>query len=151
LDRDSVRAINSTYRRSGTLWEGRFRSSLVDETRYCLAYYRYIELNPVRAGMVTHPADYPWSSFRCNAMGKPNGLITPHECLLGLGESHHERITAYRGLFNDTVNQRETDDIRQGIDTGLPTGNERFRLEIEQALSVRLGNGRRGRPRKSQD
>jgi putative transposase len=64
LGRDYVRTINKTYRRSGTLWEGRFKSSLVDKARYCLTCYRYIELNPVRAGMANHPADYPWSSFR---------------------------------------------------------------------------------------
>jgi putative transposase len=72
LGRDYVRAINRTYRRTGTLWEGRFKSSLVDTNRYCLTCYRYIEFNPVRAGMVSHPADYPWSSYHVNARGKPD-------------------------------------------------------------------------------
>jgi putative transposase len=151
LGRDYVRTINKTYRRSGTLWEGRFKSSLVDKTRYCLTCYRYIELNPVRAGMVNHPADYPWSSFRYNAMGQPDALITPHDCWLLLGESDEERVAVYRDLFKEKLNQSDIDSIRQSVDTGLPTGNDRFRREIEQALSIKLGHGKRGRPSKPQD
>jgi len=150
LGRDYVRIINKTYRRSGTLWEGRFKSSLVDKARYCLTCYRYIELNPVRAGMVNHPADYPWSSFRYNAMGQSDTLITPHDCWLLLGESDEERVAAYRDLFNEKLNQSDIDSIRQSVGTGLPTGNDRFRREIEQALSIKLGHGKRGRPSKTQ-
>ena len=95
LGRDYVRTINKTYGRSGTMWEGRFKSSLVDEEHYCLACYRYIELNPVRAGMVRHTADYPWSNFRCNALGGPNSLVTPHESWLGLGGNDEDRKHAY--------------------------------------------------------
>jgi putative transposase len=123
----------------------------VDKTRYCLTCYRYIELNPVRAGMVNHPADYPWSSFRYNAMGQPDTLITPHDCWLLLGETDEERMAAYRGLFKEKLNQLDIDSIRQSVDTGLPTGNDRFRREIEQALSIKLGHGKRGRPSKPQD
>lgn len=151
LGRDYVRTINKTYQRSGTLWEGRFKSSLVDKARYCLTCYRYIELNPIRAGMVKHPADYPWSSYRCNAMGEANTLIIPHDCWLLLGDNDEARMAAYRALFNERLDLPDIDCIRQSVDTGLPTGNDRFRREIEQALSIRLGHGKRGRPSKSKD
>ena len=148
LGRDYARTINKTYRRSGTLWEGRFKSSLVDKARYCLTCHRYIELNPVRAGMVSHPADYPWSSFRYHAMGEADAMITPHDCWLNLGKDDQARRAAYRALFNERMTRSDVDSIRQSINTGLPTGNDRFRREIEQALSVKMGHGTRGRPRK---
>jgi putative transposase len=86
-----VQYINRTYRRSGSLWEGRFRSCLVDNEGYLLACHRYIECNPVRAGMVQHPADYPWSSFRANASGEPSSLVTAHPCIATLGRTPNER------------------------------------------------------------
>jgi putative transposase len=150
MGRNYVRTINRTYRRSGTLWEGRFKSSLVDKERYCLTCYRYIELNPVHAGMVQHPGDYPWSSFRYNAMNEVNTLMTPHESWLMLGGNNEDRAHAYLGLFNDALEPYEINTIRYGIAKGLPTGNERFKSEIEQALSIKLGYGKRGRPRKNQ-
>jgi putative transposase len=150
LGRDYVRTINKTYRRSGTLWEGRFKSSLVDTTRYCLTCYRYIELNPQSAGMVKQPADYPWSSYHFNAMGKPNPIIAPHDCWLLLGENNDTRNEAYRALFREKLDQQDIKRIHQSLNTGLPTGSDKFRREIEQALSVKLGHGKRGRPRKIQ-
>src|SRR5210317_680022 len=82
-----VQYINRTYKRSGTLWEGRFRSCLAQSEGYALACYRYIELNPVRANMVSHPRNYPWSSYRINAEGKKNDLIVPNEQYLRLGRT----------------------------------------------------------------
>lgn len=149
VGRDYGRAVNKTYRRTGTLWEGRYKSSLVDQTRYCLACYRYIELNPVRAGMVRLPGDYLWSSYRCNATGETNLLITRHDCWLKLGEDDHERTANYRELVDERMSQADLDHIRESIDTGLPTESHRFRRKVERALAVKLGTGRRGRPRKS--
>jgi len=83
VGRRYVRYINHVYRRTGTLWEGRYKASLIDSERYLLACYRYIELNPVRAAMVASPAQYRWSSYRCNAVGKTDTLITPHVQYLG--------------------------------------------------------------------
>ena len=151
LCRDFVRTINKSYRRTGTLWEGRFKSSLVDTSRYCLTCYRYIELNPVRAGMVRHPGDYPWSSYGYNALGKPDKPVTPHDCWLLLGEDDTARREAYRGLLRDTLDQLDVEHIPHCINTGLPTGNDRFRREIEKTLSIRLGQGQRGRPRKNKE
>jgi putative transposase len=73
-----VQYINHSYRRSRTLWEGRFRSCLTQEESYFLECYRYIELNPVRASMVSHPGEYPWSSYTANAHGVANKAISPH-------------------------------------------------------------------------
>jgi len=70
--------FNRTYHRSGSLWEGRYKAALVDTERYLLACYRYIELNPLRAGIARRPADYPYSSYHRNGLGKANGLVTPH-------------------------------------------------------------------------
>lgn len=151
LGRDFVRTINRRYRRTGTLWEGRFKASLVDTIRYCLTCCRYIELNPVRAGMVEHPADYPWSSYHCNALGKSDAAVSPHDCWLLLGKNDDARMSAYRALFREALNQPDIDRIRHSVKTGLPTGNDRFRREIEKALSIRLGQGKRGRPKKSQE
>lgn len=129
------------------MWEGRFKSSLVDKEQYCLACYRYIELNPVRADMVRHPGDYPWSSFQHNTLGEPNSIITPHESWLGLGKNNEDRKRAYLSLFDDALDQHKINDIRYGIGKGLPTGNETFKSKIELTLAVKLGNGKPGRPR----
>ncbi len=86
-----VQYINKTYRRTGTLWEGRFRSCLMQEERYVLNCYRYIELNPVRASMVKDPALYLWSSYRANALGKHDGMLTKHQLYESLGECPEER------------------------------------------------------------
>ena len=150
LGRDYVRTINKRHGRSGTMWEGRFKSSLVDTDQYCLACYRYIELNPVRAGIVRHPGDYPWSSFRSNTSGVSNTLVTPHDTWVGLGKNSETRKRAYLKMFGAALDQHELDAIRHGIAKGLPTGSDGFRANIEQALSVTLGSGRQGRPRKDQ-
>lgn len=149
LSRDFIRSMNRIYRRTGTLRKCRFKSSLVDTKRYCLTCYRYIELNPVRAGMVRHPADYPWSSYHYNANGNPVAPVTPHDCWLLLGEDDATRMAAYRALFREGLDQSDIQRIRDSLNTGLPTGNDRFRREIEKALSVRLGQGKRGRPMKA--
>jgi putative transposase len=149
--REYVRIINRSHLRTGTLREGRFKSSLVDSDRYCLACYRYLELNPVRAGMVRHSADYPWSSYPCNTLGKTQTSITPHDCWLLLGEDDTARTEAYQALFKEASSETDIKHIRHCIKTGLPTGNDRFRREIETVLSVRVGHGKRGRPRKTRN
>jgi putative transposase len=91
-----VQYINRSYRRNGTLWEGRFRSCIVQSEAYLLRCQRYIELNPVRADMVSHPRDYPWSSYRANAEGQPSSLVSPHALFENLGRTAQERRAAYR-------------------------------------------------------
>ena len=100
VGRRYVQYFNTTYRRSGSLWEGRYRSTVIDAEAYLLTCMRYIELNPVRAqSMVEHPADYPWSSYRGNALGAEDALLAPHELYRRLGRSAEERQSSYRQLF----------------------------------------------------
>jgi putative transposase len=141
-----VQYINKTYRRSGSLWDGRFRSSVIHDGRYVLACYRYIELNPVRANMVAHPIDYPWSSYAANAEGKSPPWLTPHGEYLGLSADQEKRRAAYRGLFESEFDQQLLQAIRVSVHAGYGIGNPRFRDEIEQALGRRATPRGPGRP-----
>ncbi len=106
--------VNLRYGRTGTLWEGRHRSSLVQSEKYLLVCYRYIELNPVRAGMVSHPAEYKWSSYETNAWGKASWLA-PHEEYIKLGAEYRERQRAYRELFRTSLDAEDLHKVRQGM------------------------------------
>jgi putative transposase len=143
-----VQYVNRTYRRSGTLWEGRFRSCLTQEESYLLACQRYIELNPVRAGMVEHPGEYRWSSYRANAQGVENTLVQPHELYLALGRETAEREAAYRELFRYDLEPGLVDQIRKATNGNFALGNTRFGEQITKALGRRAQPGKSGRPRK---
>lgn len=143
-----VQYVNRTYRRTGTLWEGRFRSCLTQEESYLLACQRYIELNPVRAGMVPHPAEYRWSSYRANAQGEANALLTPHPLYLALGTDASARQLAYRELFRFELEPGLVDAIRQATNGNFALGDSRFGEQIAQALGRRVQPGKSGRPRK---
>jgi putative transposase len=145
LGRKYVRYINHTYRRTGTLWEGRYKSSLIDSDAYLLTCMRYIELNPVTAGMVAEPGLYRWSSFRANAWGEPDRLLTSHGIYLGLGTSATARHAGYRQLFHAQLPVAAAQHIRNCIDYNHPLGNDRFRQEVEQMLGRKVGMPRRGR------
>ena len=148
VGRHYVRYFNKTYRRSGTLWEGRFKSCVVDAEHYLLTCQRYIELNPVRANMVGHPADYRWSSFRCNGFGKMSKLWNPHEIYLRLGQSEPERCSAYRALFKTCMNETTLASIRESANKGLALGNDRFKDQVEALTGRRARPGKRG-PRRA--
>jgi putative transposase len=143
-----VQYVNRTYRRSGTLWEGRFRSCLIEAESYLLTCQRYIELNPVRAGMVAHPADYPWSSYRANANGETNPLLRPHACYLALGSDDVERQSSYRELCRDAIAPGLIDAIRSATNGGYCIGHHAFKQEIAVMLKRRAEPGKPGRPRK---
>lgn len=146
-----VQYANRTYQRSGTLWEGRFRSCLIQEDRYLLSCQRYIELNPVRAGMVEHPADYPWSSFRGNAQGAENPLLSPHSLYLALGANEQDRLAAYRELFRHELEPDEVNAIRKATNGNFALGNKRFADQVAAMIGRRVTPGKSGRPRKSCD
>ncbi len=148
LGRCYVQYVNKTQGRTGTLWESRHKSSLIDGDKYLLACYRYIELNPVRARMVDQPGNYRWSSFRFNAFGEPNKWLTPHTTYLALGESTDVRLERYRSLFDDQIDKALVEEIRRAANTSMPLGDSFFRLRIEQVLGRRLGYACRGRPRR---
>ena len=146
VGRRYVQYINRFYRRTGSLWEGRYKSSVVQAETYLLACYRYIELNPVRAGMVADPGQYRWSSYRANGLGQADPRLTPHALYLAQGRSSEERTAAYRSLFRPQLDADATADIRQALQLGMPVGNERFAEAICARAGVRRNSGKRGRP-----
>lgn len=144
-----VQYFNHQYHRTGTLWEGRYKASLLDSERYLLTCQRYIEMNPVRAGMVDHPAEYPWSSYRTNAVGEPSRLVTPHELYLRLGGTLDERRSAYRALFNHALSEETMEEIRDAANKGWALAGPRFLQEIEGMLGRPAQRQVRGGDRKS--
>jgi len=146
-----VQYINRTYRRSGTLWEGRFRSCLTQEESYVLGCYRYIELNPVRAGMVEHPGDYRWSSYRANAQGEACSWLEPHGCYRALAADEQGRQTAYRELFRYHLDPGLVDEIRAATHGNDALGTARFQEEVARALGRRVVRGRSGRPKRQDE
>jgi putative transposase len=144
-----VQYFNKTYRRSGTLWEGRYRSCPTQAETYLLACQRYIELNPVRAAMVEHPADHRWSSYRANAQGEADPLITAHEIYQALGQDSSSRQLAYRELFRYELEPGLVDHIRQATNGNYALGGTLFGAQIETALKQRAMPGKAGRPRKA--
>ena len=149
LGRQYVQYFNYTYDRTGTLWEGRYKSTVVDADSYLFCVYRYIELNPVRAGMVGHPADYPWSSFQANAMGKAIKLLTPHPLYCGLGETAEARQAVYRSLFNGALAEREIACIRQATNKSWALGSEQFKTLIAEKTGRRTDPHSKGGDRRS--
>lgn len=149
LGRSYVQYINKCYERTGTLWEGRFKSSIIDSDHYCLACYRYIDLNPVRAGIVTNPLDYPWSSYRYNALMYANDLICPHPTYMELGTTGQARAARYHDLIRGALNESSVNDIRHGIAKGLPVGSDQFKGTVEEYLGYALGTRKVGRPVKN--
>ncbi len=146
LGRRYVRYFNYEYQRTGTLWEGRYKSCLIESETYLLTVYRYIELNPVRAGMVLSPGDYRWSSYRINALGKASDLCVPHPEYMMLGRNSRERCEKYNLLFEHDIHKQEVELIRKATNKGMVVGNDRFRNEIETLTGRRVREKRRGRP-----
>ena len=142
-----VRYVNRKYGRVGTLWDGRFRSSLVQTEGYLFACQRYIELNPVRAGMVINPADYRWSSYRCHAFGLHDGLVTLNVSYLALGDTPVERGAYYRQTCEGSVDEGLLERIRSASDHGQPLGDETFVESIAAATGVSSVVRKPGRPR----
>jgi putative transposase len=145
LGRRYVQYFNFTQKRTGTLWEGRYKATLIDSEQYLLTCYRYIELNPVRANMVAHPREYPWSSYLCHAEGAANKLIVDHPLYLSLGKNREERQAAYRALFAAHVSEASMDEIREATNKGWALGGARFVLEVAKAVSRRIAPLARGR------
>ena len=151
VGRRYVQYFNYNYRRSGTLWEGRYRATVVDSERYLLSIMRYIELNPVRAGMVEHPRDYPWSSYRRNALGETgrnSDWLIPHEEYRNLGRDADERQGAYRLLFRRAISAQDLKEIRESTHKGWALGSERFKEQIEVLAGRRAVSKGVGRPRR---
>ena len=149
IGRYYVLYINKTYQRTGTLWEGRYKSTLVDSDNYLFTVMRYIEMNPVRAGMVDHPVDYPWSSYQANALGKSIRLLTPHEQYVQLGDTFTERRSRYVGLFDAYLSDNTLELIRTSTNKAWVLGSERFKRQVEKQVNRRVEPTNRGGDRKS--
>ena len=148
LGRRYVAFFNLTMERTGTLWEGRFKSCLVDSEGYLLRCHSYIELNPVRARIVAQPGEFRWSSYRCNGMGLPDPLVTPHPVYQSLGSTVAERAEGYRAIVAAGCQPVDLDAIRAMTSRQRAFGSESFRTLLEAQHQRTLGIVRRGRPRK---
>jgi putative transposase len=147
LGRRYVRYVNYAYKRSGTLWEGRFKASLVDSEIYLLTCMRYIELNPVRASMVDHPGYYQWSSYHCNAMGKESSLISKHVLYQQLGRNTDEQQYFYRELFRNHLDDTELHSIREAVNHELVLGRDDFKNKISEMTKRQVQPAQMGRPK----
>ena len=137
VGRRYVQYFNTTYQRTGTLWEGRYKATVIDSESYLLTCYRYIEFNPVRANMVAHPGEYRWSSYAANALGKFDFLVKPHALYQALGNSDDQRLSAYRGLCEAHIDDKTLEAIRLATQKGWALGDDRFKDQIERLLNRR--------------
>ena len=148
VGRRYVRYFNDGQGRTGTLWEGRYRSTLIQPETYLLACMAYMDLNPVRAGLCPDPAHYRWRSYRANALGETSPGLTPHPLYATLGPDEASRLAAYRERFAHVLADKTITDIRLALKQTQPLGNSRFFDAIEQATGQRREAKPRGRPRK---
>lgn len=146
LGRRYVRYVNAAHMRSGTLWEGRYKAGAVDAEDYLLRVYRYIELNPVRAGMVAHPHEYRWSSYAVNGGGEASDWLQQHSVYLALGRGSTERAEAYRALLETGLDPETTARIRTAVKLGIGIGDPRFGDEV---AAIERAKKRGGRKRKN--
>jgi putative transposase len=146
IGRKYVQYFNYTYQRTGTLWEGRYKATLIDTDRYLLTCMRYIELNPVRAAMVTHPKAYRWSSYHSNALGQHDPAIIPHALYRQLDRRRPGTLTAYRALFKTRISENELTAIREATNKAWVLGSDRFKTRIEAIITRRAAPQPRGRP-----
>ena len=150
MGRNYVQRLNVRYGRTGPLWEGRYKASLIQDSRYLLTCQRYIELNPVRARMVAAPGEYPYSSYAYHAIGTDDALITAHACYLDLAVDPSARQKAYRKLFHNLIDEQLLTRIRKNTNACGVIGDRRFKEQIEAMLGRTVPTGKRGRPRRVQ-
>ena len=143
-----VQAFNRRHRRSGTLWQGRFKSCLVDSERYLMTVYRYIELNPVRAAMAKRPEDYPWSSVHANLNRHRDDLVMPHASYLGLHNDPDARAAAYLTWLREGVSDDDLALIRAHLAQERALGDRTFQSMVERTLGRHAAVRPRGRPRR---
>jgi putative transposase len=144
LGRRYVPYFNHRHERTGTLWEGRFRSCIAESARYVLACYRYIELNPVRAQMVHDPGDYPWSSYEVNSRALTGGFVSQHPEFAALATTADKRHAAYTALFEEKMDETLLKAIREATNSGYPLVSEEFKNRVITPLGWKTGPGRPG-------
>lgn len=136
--------FNSRHGRTGTLWEGRFRSCIAESAYYVLACHRYIELNPVRAGMVAQPSAYPWSSYAANSGARQDPFLTPHSEFAALAIEAKARHDAYRGLFREQIDEPLLAAIRDATNSGYPLVGDKFKNGVLAPLGWTTGPAKPG-------
>ena len=146
VGRAYVRYFNLRHNRTGTLWEGRYRSTLIESERYLLACMVYIDLNPVRAGMVGRPEDFRWSSYRHSIGQLSDKLVTPHALYWAFGNTPFAREAAYAALVQTGLSDRQNSELTQSALSGWALGSQAFVSELGQGTSRRLVPGKAGRP-----
>jgi len=146
VGRRYVQWVNARRNRTGTLFDGRFKSGLVQSERHLLCTYRYIELNPVRAGLVANATDYRWSSYAANALGEPDRLIQPHPLFDELGATIEQRRRRYRAFVAEGVSDDEAEAIRSHVKQGRVFGTAAFQEQVARQTGLRVRVTRRGRP-----
>jgi len=151
LGRYYVQYFNYCYTRTGTLWEGRYKATIIDTEQYLLTCMRYIELNPVRAqGMAGHPSEYLWSSYRFNALGETDRLVTPHQEYKRLGETDARRQSTYRQLFRSGIADMTLAAIREATNKSWVLGSEEFKHKLEKTVNRPVVSRGQGGDRKSE-
>ena len=151
VGRRYARHFNDTYQRSGHLWGERYKAIPIDAEQYLFTCYRYIELNPVRAGLAAQPLYYPWSSHKANALGAYDRLVTPNERYMALGSDPRTRQTAFRALFSEELSDETLETIRDATTRGSALGGQRFRDEIAAHRSRRVQPATRRRGSREKD
>jgi putative transposase len=149
LGRFYVPWFNNKYERFGGLFQGRFRTSLVDSDRYFLACSRYIELNPVRAHLAASPLDYPWSSYAHHAGTRVDPIVTDHALYWALGNTPFQREAAYIDLAQQGLSSDELELINASVLKGQPLGSDTFKAELERKTKRQILPAKRGRPFKA--
>ena len=139
--------MNTTYSRTGTAWNGRFKSNPIQSDQYLLTCSRYVELNPVRAGIVAHPGDYRWSSFPDRSGIRRTGWLDEDLCYQGMGLTRRAREARYAEFVLNTTMDSDTERIRDAINRGDPLGDDTFLHYAEDTLGIRISKRKRGRPR----
>lgn len=149
IGRHYVPYFNRKYQRGGSLWQGRFKTSVLDPDAYFLMCSRYIEMAPVYAGLAADPLDYPWSSYAHHAGVRSDPLIIDHALYWALGNTPFEREAAYRALTAQGLGAQELGMLERALLKGWPLASERFKLDLEQRLKRQVMPGKRGRPFKA--
>ncbi|MBS1170871.1 MAG: transposase [Burkholderiaceae bacterium] len=151
IGRYYVPYFNLKYSRTGTLWQGRFRTSVIESEQYFLPCCRYIEMNPVREGLVAHPADYRWSSFAHHVGDRSDSMVTDHPLYWAMGNTPFEREAAYKAWILQAVSDDEIDALSRAVAKGWTLGSDEFKIALEKRTSRRVRPGKKGRPRKRVD
>lgn len=147
IGRYYVPYFNRKYSRAGTLWQGRFKTSIIDSEQYFLKCSRYIEMNPVRAGLVGHPSAYQWSSYAHHVGDRADPLISDHMLYWAMGNTPFEREAAYREFLAQAIPQEEIDGLSQSVLRGRTLGSEQFKIMLEKRTNRRMRPAQRGRPK----